>query len=248
MDEAVSDEGSFERCVYVLDQELNTLRNDLLKSQLNDQSIARSVKQLREKGEITFGPFKKQEGMRVYGEGRLFRKRALVVPRNRRTGVTEIAHRVTHAGIEKTYAYLRDRFYWIGMKKDVEHCCRACVVCLENKRSTKKKEPLKPIILDRPEPTRAIAADIAVLPWGAEGYRYMLIIVDLFSKFVEIVAMRDQTAESVRSGLENWWLYRYGMPDSLLTDQGRNVDGECIREMCEIWDTQEAFIGLSSPG
>ena len=30
----------------------------------------------------------------------------------------------------------------------------------------------------------------------------MLIIVDLFSKFVEIVAMRDQTAESMRSGLE----------------------------------------------
>ena len=24
----------------------------------------------------------------------------------------------------------------------------------------------------------------------------------------------------------------YGIPDSLLTDQGRNVDGECIREMC----------------
>ena len=51
MDEAVSDEGSFERCVYVLDQELNTLRNDLLKSQLNDQehressqAVARKVR------------------------------------------------------------------------------------------------------------------------------------------------------------------------------------------------------------
>ena len=69
--------------------------------QLNDQSIARAVKQLREKEEITFGPFKKQEGMRVDGEGRLFRKRALVVPRSRRTGVTEITHRVTHSGLKR---------------------------------------------------------------------------------------------------------------------------------------------------
>ena len=60
----------------------------------------------------------------------------------------------------------------------------------------------------------------------------MLIIIDLFSKFVEIVAMRDQTAESVCSALLNGWIYRYGVPDMLLTDQGRNVDGEAVRKMC----------------
>ena len=32
--------------------------------------------------------------------------------------------------------------------------------------------------------------------------------------------------------LLNGWVYRYGVPDTLLTDQGRNVDGECVLEMC----------------
>ena len=178
------------------------------------------------------GPFKKQEGMRIDELGRLFRKRALVVSRNQRAEVTELAHRVTHSGVEKTCAYLSDRFYWVGMRKNVEQCCRECIVCLENKRAIKKREPLKPIVLDNPEPRRAIAADIAVQLWGAEGYRYMLIVIDLFSKFVEIVAMRDQTAESVCSALLNGWIYRYGVPDMLLTDQGRNVDGEAVRKMC----------------
>ena len=122
------------------------------------------------------------------------------------------------------------------MKKDMEHCCRACVVCLENKSSTKKNDTLKPIILYRPEPTRAIAADISVLPWGAEGYRCMLIIVDLFSKFVDIVAMRDQTAESVGSGLENVCCIGMGLP---LTDQGgtltESVSGKCVRNFLDLY-------------
>ena len=137
--------------------------------------------------------------MRIDENGILFRKGAMIVSRSQRAEITELAHRITHSGVEKTTAYLRDRFYWIGMRKDVEQCCRMCIVCLENKRTVKRREPLKPFVLDSPKPRRAIAADIAVLPWGAEGYRYMLIVIDLFSKFVEIVAMRDQTAESVRS-------------------------------------------------
>ena len=118
--------------------------------------------------------------MRIDVEGKLFLKRALVIPNSLRLKMTEIAHRISHPGIEKTYAYLRDRFYWVGMRKDVEQCCRACVICLENKRATKKREPLKPIELDVAEPRRMIATDIAVLPWSADGCRYILIIVDLF--------------------------------------------------------------------
>ena len=118
------------------------------------------------------------------------------------------------------------------MRKDVKQCSRACVICLENKRATKKREPLKPIELNVAEPRRMIATDIAVLPWSADRYRYILIIVDLFSKFVEVVAMQDQTAEFVRNAIETGWVYRYGVPDVLLSDQGRNVDGEVIRQMC----------------
>ena len=143
-----------------------------------------------------------------------------------------MAHQVAHPGIEKTYAYLQERFYWAGMKKGVEECCKECMVCLENKRAVKRKEPLKPIVGDVLEPRRMKAADIAILTWSADGYHYILIIVDLFSKFVELTAMREQTAESVRRAIETGWLYRYGVPDVLLTDQGRNVDWEEVRSMC----------------
>ena len=142
VDDVMTDEDSFERNVYWLNREVILLRGDLTVGQLKDQSIVNAIRQLREQGEIMSGPFKKQEGMRIDELGRLFRKRALVVSRNQRAEVTELAHRVTHSGVEKTCAYLRDRFYRVGMRKDVEQCCRTCIVCLENKRVIKKREPL----------------------------------------------------------------------------------------------------------
>ena len=44
--------------------------------------------------------------------------------------------------------------------------------------------------------------------------------------------MYDQSAGSVRDALLVGWIYRHGIPRVLLTDQGRNVDGREIRELC----------------
>ena len=75
--------------------------------------------------------------------------------------------------------------------------------------------------------------DIAYLPWTAAGYRYLLVIVDLFSEYIEAVPMKDQEAVTVAEALEYGWLHRYGYPFALLSDQGRNVDGELIRDTCD---------------
>ena len=41
----------------------------------------------------------------------------------------------------------------------------------------------------------------------------MLIIVDLFSKYMEVVTMRDLTDESLRRAVELGWAYHHGIPD-----------------------------------
>ena len=50
---------------------------------------------------------------------------------------------------------------------------------------------------------------------------------------MELVALQDQTAEKVVNALETQWNYRYGVSNSILTDQSPNVDGKLVREMCE---------------
>ena len=201
--------------------------------QRNDRAVKGAVDQLLEYGRINSGPFRSQEGMRVSDEGLLYRKRAIIVPHRMQDDITDFAHRLTHAGVERNYQYIRQHFFWPGMRKYIERCCNSCPVCLENKRTSRKREPLQPIGTEVPEPRSVISADVATLPWSEGGYRYMLVIVDLFSKFAEVIAMRDQSAKSICDALETGWFYRHGIPRVLLTDQGKNVDGKAVRDLCE---------------
>ena len=120
------------------------------------------------------------------------------------------------------------------MRKTIEEFCLSCSVCDENKRRSQKREPLQPMRLDTSEPRNTIAMDVATLPWSSGGYRYMLSIIDLFAKFIEIVPLYDQTAGTISDALMVGWIYayRHGVPKVLLTDKGRNVDGRSIRELC----------------
>ena len=116
---------------------------------------------------------------------------------------------------------------------DSQNFCKSCLVCLKNKRSYERKQPLEPFKLPYNFPRGLVAMDIAYLSWTAAGYRYLLVIVDLFSKYIEAVPMKDQEAVTVAEALEYGWLYRHGYPFALLSDQGRNVDGALIRDTCD---------------
>ena len=50
-------------------------------------------------------------------------------------------------------------------------------------------------------PMQFIVIDIAFVPIYDGGYRHFLLIVDIFSKFIEAVPLIEQTAPSVLDGL-----------------------------------------------
>ena len=55
--------------------------------------------------------------------------------------------------------------------------------------------------------------------------------MDLFSKSMEAIPMKDQEAVTVaEAGI--WLAQQIRVPVTLLSDQGRNVDGALIRELC----------------
>ena len=74
-----------------------------------------------------------------------------------------------------------------------------------------------------------IAFDAATLPWASSNHRYFLLMVDLFSKFVELYPMADQESSTIVSGILDGWVYRHILPNFILSDQGPNVDGSEIR-------------------
>jgi hypothetical protein len=81
-------------------------------------------------------------------------------------------------------------------------------------------------------PMEFISLDIAYMPVDNDGYRYILLVGDLFSKFIDAIPLRDQTAESIVKAFQENWLYVHSNPYFLLSDQGSNVDGDTIRTFC----------------
>jgi hypothetical protein len=61
----------------------------------------------------------------------LLRGNRIVVPLSLQNDILKLAHE-THMGIVKTKQLLRQKFYWVGMDKDIEQLVKNCDVCIIN--------------------------------------------------------------------------------------------------------------------
>ena len=58
-------------------------------------------------------------------------------------------------------------------------------------------------------------------------------MVDLFSRLIELVPLRDQTFASVVVAFEQGWVCQgHGVPEIIITEQGSQLDGEEFRGFC----------------
>ena len=78
-----------------------------------------------------------------------------------------------------------------------------------------------------------VSIDIAYMTLDSDGYRYILLAGDIFSKYIQAIPLRDQTASTIVRAFENNWVFTHGNPNYSLSDQGSNVDGETVRNFCE---------------
>jgi len=109
----------------------------------------------------------------------------IVVPRKCITQILELAHDVAsggHFGVNKTLDKIRKRFYWATCKKDVEDWCRSCDLCIAKKGpSGKGKSPLQ--VFNSGAPFERIQLDIlGPLPRSSKEIRFLLVVIDCFSK------------------------------------------------------------------
>ena len=156
-----------------------------------------------------------------------------VVPPSLRKYVTKQLQGNNHTGSEKLYERISARFYWPNLYRYISVHTAQCEICQQCKPSSKTpKAPLLPI--QEPEyPMQFITLDIAYMVKDDQGYRYILLIDDLFSKYIPAVPLRKQTAEVFCVALNKDWLLVHGIPNFLLSDQGSNVDGEVMRKVCD---------------
>ena len=72
-------------------------------------------------------------------------------------------------------------------------------------------------------------------PKSGRGKSYLLVITDLFSRWVEAFPLGNSKAPQILETLEREVFRRYGYPRSLLTDNGPQFTGRTWIEACQKW-------------
>ena len=142
-----------------------------------------------------------------------------------------------HQGFERTLERLRQEAYWVSMATDVERYCRECTKCQQSKLSRPQRAPLTnmPIGL----PWQMIAVDILAVPLSTNNNRYLLVIQDYFTKWVEAVPLPDQTAARITGELVKLFS-TYGHPEILHSDQGRNFESSILAQTLDAFGVHKS--------
>ena len=125
----------------------------------------------------------------------------LVVPRPYVNKALYMAHTHllgAHLGMDKTRDRILNRFYWPGVKRNVEDYCRACPECQRTAPRPTVRNPLIPMPLIEVPFDRLGLNIIGPLPKTSRGHRYVLVMVDYATRYPEAVPLRAATAKAWR--------------------------------------------------
>ncbi|UYV61797.1 K02A2.6-like, partial [Cordylochernes scorpioides] len=157
----------------------------------------------------------------------------------------------SHFGVTKTLRKVRERFYWVYCREDVEIWCRRCTTCAASKGpQTRSRGKMREYNVGAP--FERIAIDVAgPFPVTEDGNKYLLVAMDYFTKWPEVYAIPNQEAATVARVLVDNLICRFGVPLELHSDQGRNFESEIFRELCQvlgIWKTRTTPLHPQSDG
>jgi hypothetical protein len=125
-----------------------------------------------------------------------------------------------HEGVDGTVDKLkRAHITWKNMRRDVKEFIRTCPTCQKSQHS-KLLFDSKPFSLSGNYPMESISIDsIGELTADKYGYKHILVIIDNFSRFVELYPTTDLTADGAARCLLNF-IGRYGTPHYIRSDGG----------------------------
>jgi hypothetical protein len=145
-----------------------------------------------------------------------------------------------HHGVERTLKKLDDTFKergtWLHRREHVKRFIQSCPCCqkmshirvpiLTHRFTTSSYTPMERIYID----------SIGPLQDDADGNKHIIVIIDGFTRWVELYAVPDVTAEKAAKVALLDWVGRFGTPSQILSDGGTQF-------VNELWEELTALMG-----
>ncbi|XP_043200186.1 uncharacterized protein K02A2.6-like [Amphibalanus amphitrite] len=129
----------------------------------------------------------------------------------------------------RTKQRLRGSYWWPGMDAMVESAVKTCDMCMTSDKSAKpRKAPLCPVPFpDRPWDKLGI--DFIGPMQGPAQQQYAIVLVDYYSKWVEMAFVREPSSDAVVEFLSTV-ASREGFPRQLVSDNGTHFTSRKFEE------------------
>ncbi|XP_026695294.2 uncharacterized protein LOC113475388 [Ciona intestinalis] len=142
-----------------------------------------------------------------------------IVPESFRREIFNHFHSLSHPGIRASQRLIAERFVWKGMNANIRDYSKACLSCQQSKVGRHTFSSIQTISVPS-QRFHSVHIDIAGPLPCCEGYRYILLIIDRFTRYPIVVPMTDIRTDTVVHAFCFHWVANFGAPAQITTDRG----------------------------
>uniref|UniRef100_H3H3G8 Integrase catalytic domain-containing protein n=1 Tax=Phytophthora ramorum TaxID=164328 RepID=H3H3G8_PHYRM len=149
-----------------------------------------------------------------------------------------------HRGAKTTAKALSELFFWPTLTKDVAVFVDGCLHCM----MTAGDRIPRPFgeTLKATKPNELLHFDYLTMIEGDNGMKYVLVLKDGMSGFVELISFADATADNAYQGLIDWFK-RFGVEPQWVSDQGAHFRNQIIELLQRALGVQHHFTTAYTP-
>src|SRR6266508_2887197 len=148
----------------------------------------------------------------------------------------------THQGAEAMRQQINKRYVWKGMTSDIKEYVKSCYECQRRGGLKENNQKHTIVLMDIFE--RWGIDIVGPLPQTEDGYRYIVVAIDYFSRWPEARPLTHANARQVAKFIYEEIICRFGAPRVLQSDRGTHFVNEVIQELTDKFQIRHSLSSL----
>lgn len=144
--------------------------------------------------------------------------------------IKEIHLKQGHLGITKLTNIIKEKVRGPFIEKMIHDIIGKCDLC--QKYKVRKENPIAPRSLHATRPFQIVALDLLIESKTKRGFKYAIIVIDIFTRYVRIIPIMDARANTMTTAIDRHWMSIFPVPEEMFADCGSIYTSKEFEDFC----------------